>query len=121
MTMRPRPAITRVFTNCGAFFEEHKDILITEPKWNCEREQEQWVCDVTFLIRNKTNKQIKGDVSVRGLAMKGNDKVDGNILSDDNIVSFELADYETKTLQTQIYAQRKPSRVNLTIINKESM
>lgn len=96
---------------------ENKDIVVSNPEWECEYDKSKWSCRVIFNVTNNTSSDIYRKISVRGLAMKKSDRRSDEVLGEARILNYKLSDYQSKIFTTTITSKRKPTRVNLTIID----
>ncbi len=100
------------------FEKSNKEILFSDPVWECDYQNKKWVCLVDFNIRNQTHKDIFGKLSIRGLALRKADRKTTDIMSDDMVIDFELTNYEEKEINETIYSNRRPTKIIITILDE---
>lgn len=98
-----------------------KEILVSDPTWQCGYFDGIWKCEVSFFLKNNTHRHLVGIVGVRGINLQKKKGSRLDELSNIMYVPYSLQEYEKKDFQgVEIEAKLKPTRVNLTIIEKET-
>lgn len=98
-----------------------EEILVSEPTWQCGYSDGVWKCEVSFSLKNNTHRHLVGNIGVRGINLQKKKGSSLDELSNIVYVPYSLQEYEKKDFQAvEIEAKLKPTRVNLTIIDKET-
>jgi hypothetical protein len=98
-----------------------EEIMVSEPVWQCDYFDGIWRCEVSFFVKNNTHHHLVGNIGVRGINLQKKKGSRLDELSNVVYVPYSLQEYEGKDFQgIEIEAKLKPTRVNLTIINKET-
>ena len=105
-----------LFSLSTHLFDKEK-ITNSEPNWTCEYKNINWECYVSFKIKNNSHVEQSGSLAIRGMVLEGSSKSGSVQIGEQQKVEFRLSGYQEKDISETIRVKKKPTFVNITILN----
>lgn len=105
-----------LFSLSTLLFDKEK-ITNSEPNWNCEYKNNNWECYVSFKVKNNRHVEQSGSLAIRGMVLEGSSKSGSVQIGEQQNVEFRLSGYQEKDISETIRVKKKPTFVNITILN----
>ena len=97
------------------YFYQDKDVVYTEPKWDCKYLLNKWECRIAFNLINETYTEQFRKVSIKAINIPANSKYSSLKINGEKILEISLQPKENKMIHETMTVKGKPNKINIAV------